>query len=133
MFIVLGFLYIGGRASHWNPGLSWIMLDITSAFLVFISNKVNADAEDAVRFREPLCSSSRFELPSIIFAFMVGISIIVANLRCLVKRGIYYFSSEGMMSWENLLRNYPAYHNAPPTAAVGTLEESLFSHPQDPR
>ncbi len=74
----------------------WIMLDITSTFLVFISNGFNADTKDAVKLLGSRCVLlSWFELPSIIFAFMVGISIMVANLRYLQEAWDVFYGKGG--------------------------------------
>jgi hypothetical protein len=60
----------------------WIMLDVTSTFLVFVSNGFNASTETAIKLLASRCVLlGWFELPSIIFTFMVGITICIANIQ----------------------------------------------------
>jgi hypothetical protein len=57
----------------------WIMLDVTSTFLAFVSH---ADAETALKLFERRCAILGWlELPSIVFTMLVGVGIIVANVR----------------------------------------------------
>ncbi|MBI5354537.1 MAG: hypothetical protein HZB50_18000 [Chloroflexi bacterium] len=75
----------------------WALLDITRTFLVFVSSGTEADAETALRLFENRCALlSWFELPSIIFTIMVGIGIIIANVR--------YMSG----IWEQIFRKWKA-------------------------
>jgi hypothetical protein len=92
MFYVVGIVLTLGPIVY-----LWSMLDITSIFLVFISDLSNADAETALRLFESRCLLlGWFELPSIIFTMFVGLGIIYANIRYM--RGI----------WEVLLRKWKA-------------------------
>lgn len=73
----------------------WIMLDVTSTFLVFVSSGFGADATNALKLLGSRCVLlSWFELPSIIFTMLAGIAIIIANLRSM--RG----------AWEALFRKW---------------------------
>jgi hypothetical protein len=60
----------------------WVMLDITSTFIVFVTNGFNNNTQTAVKLLGSRCVLlSWIELPSIIFTLMVGISISIANIR----------------------------------------------------
>ncbi len=73
----------------------WVILDVTSTFLVFISGGPDTNAETALKLFESRCALlGWFELPSIIFTTLVGVGIINVNLRYMT--GI----------WEELFRRW---------------------------
>ena len=75
----------------------WIILDVTSTFLVFISGGPDTNVETALKlFRSRCALLGWFELPSIIFTTLVGVGIINVNLRYMT--GI----------WEELFRRWKA-------------------------
>lgn len=83
VFLIMGIILTLGPMFY-----LWIMLDVTSTFLVFVSSGFSADAETALKLLGSRCVLlSWFEIPSIIFTMMAGLAIIIANLRAM--RGVW--------------------------------------------
>jgi len=77
IFYIMGIILIFGPIVYLLA-----LLDITRTFLIFVSSGSEADAETALRLFENRCALlSWFELPSIIFTIMIGIGIVIANVR----------------------------------------------------
>jgi hypothetical protein len=83
VFNALGVLLIVGPLVY-----LWVMLDITSTFLVFLSHGLGRNTETAIKLLGSRCALlGWFELPAILFTILVGFAILSANLRSL--RGIW--------------------------------------------
>lgn len=93
VFYTLGILLTFGPIIY-----LWIMLDVTSTFLVFISGGFGADAETALYLLGRRCMLlGWFELPTIFFTMAMGLGIIHANLQYM--RGI----------WEGLFQKWRVF------------------------
>jgi len=80
-FVLLGIVLIVGPILY-----LWVMLDVTSTFLLFMSNPSAMNAENAFRLLGSRCALlGWFQLPSILFPILVGLGIIYTNLQSMSR------------------------------------------------
>jgi hypothetical protein len=79
VFVLLGIILILEPAIY-----LWSMLGITDIFLDVVSGRSRVNGETILMLVRSRCLlMSWFELPSILFAIMVGVAIIIVNIRSL--------------------------------------------------
>lgn len=79
VFVLLGMILILGPAIY-----LWSMLGITDIFLDAVSGRSRVNAETILILVRSRCVlMSWFELPSILFTIMVGVGIVVVNVKFL--------------------------------------------------